>query len=170
MAEEVNSKAENTPKHKIILGSSILIIGFLAPLLIPIVSTSNLSTAWKTTLSGLLALGIPELFMIIAIAIMGKSGYEFIKEKFISFLKTNGPPDHVSKSRYIFGLVLFSIPFIYGIALPYIIKIVPWMYEHLITITITSDILTFTSLWILGGEFWDKLRSLFIYNSKAVFK
>jgi len=24
-----------------------------------------------------------------------------------------------------------------------------------------------TSLFVLGGEFWDKLRSLFIYGAKA---
>ena len=156
-------------KNKLILGTVILVVGFLSPLLIPLVTSSGLSTAWKTTLTGLLALGIPELFMLIAIAIMGKSGYEFIKSKLIKFLKTNGPPDHVSKKRYVIGLILFSIPFLYGIFLPYILKLFPWLYDNLISITILSDVLTFTSLWILGGDFWDKLRSLFIYDSKAHF-
>lgn len=165
-------KEENldVPKNKLIAGSIILIVGFLAPLLIPFVTASDLSTTWKTTLSGLLALGIPELFMLIAIGVMGKPGYEFIKGKIIRFFKTNGPPEHVSKKRYIFGLVLFSIPLLYGIILPYSLKFFPWLYEHLVTITIISDVLTFTSLWILGGDFWDKLRSLFIYNSKVNFE
>jgi hypothetical protein len=30
-------------------------------------------------------------------------------------------------------------------------------------------LLLLTSLFVLGGEFWDKLRSLFIYEAKAQF-
>ncbi len=33
----------------------------------------------------------------------------------------------------------------------------------------TGDIVLITSLFVLGGDFWDKLRSMFIYGAKASF-
>jgi len=32
-----------------------------------------------------------------------------------------------------------------------------------------GDIMFLIALFVLGGEFWDKLKSLFVYESKAVF-
>lgn len=156
-------------KCKLILGTIVLAVGFLAPLLIPVVSTSSLPLVWKSTISGLLALGIPEIFMIIAIAIMGKEGYEKIKESLLGFLKKHGPPQIVSKARYRIGLILFTLILLIGFVLPYILSQIQWLELHLIKVTLISDFLLLLSIWILGGDFWDKLRSLFIYNSKAVF-
>ena len=61
------------------LGVIILVVGWLIPLLIPVVARTSLATGWKTIISGLLAVGIPEVFTVAAIAIMGKSGYNLIK-------------------------------------------------------------------------------------------
>lgn len=163
-----NKNSDERSKTKVIAGTILLIVGFLSPLLIPFVTNSNLSTAWKTTLSGLLALGVPEVFMIIAIAVMGKSGYNKIKSSILQFFKRNGPPMTVSKTRYTIGLVMFSLVILFGIALPYILNHLSYLLEHIVTITLISDGVLIVSLWILGGDFWDKLRSLYVYNSRAV--
>ena len=60
------------PRGRLIAGSIVFISGFLSPALIPLVLSTELSSGFKTTLTGLLALGIPELFMVIAAAILGK--------------------------------------------------------------------------------------------------
>lgn len=159
---------EEGSKTKVAFGVIILVIGFLSPLLIPFVTQSSLSTAWKTTISGLLALGVPELFMIVAIAVMGKSGYNKIKSSVLQFFKRNGPPMTVSKTRYTFGLVMFSIVILFGVVLPYILNHLVYLQEHLIKVTLISDFILISSLWILGGDFWDKLRSIYVYNSRAV--
>ena len=62
------------------LGAAIFVLSFFSPALIPLVTSSGLSMEWKTTFSGLLAFGIPELGAIIAVAIMGKTGFEMMKE------------------------------------------------------------------------------------------
>ncbi|MEK6193764.1 MAG: hypothetical protein N2F24_06005, partial [Deltaproteobacteria bacterium] len=59
------------------LGLIVFVIGFLSPLLIPLVTAAELSMKWKAVISGCLAVGIPELFSITAIAIMGKSGFNY---------------------------------------------------------------------------------------------
>jgi len=165
-----NNKIETLPpKGKLIAAGVIFVAGFLSPLLIPFVTSSNLSTGWKATVSGLLALGIPELFMIIAAAVAGKEGFNFIKNKIFGFIKKQGPPDTVSKTRYRIGLVLFVIPILAGWIIPYFSHFIPSYEENRMFINIIGDIILVTSLLVLGGDFWDKLRSLFIYGAKAVF-
>ena len=48
------------------LGLTILIVGWLSPVLIPVITRTSLSTEWKTIISGLLAVGIPEVFTVAA--------------------------------------------------------------------------------------------------------
>jgi hypothetical protein len=166
------NKTEKTKlpsKRKLLIAGIIFIVGFLSPLLIPIVTSSDLSTGWKATLSGLLALGIPELFMIIAAAVAGKEGFNYIKSKVFGFLKKHGPVDTVSKTRYRIGLVLFLIPIIVGWLLPYFTHLIPSYEENRNIISVVGDVILITSLFVLGGDFWDKLRSLFVYGAKALF-
>jgi len=105
------------PKNKLIWGIIIFISGFLTPLLIPLVISSGLSAGFKTILTGLLAFGIPELFMILAASILGKSGFNYLKRYLSLFLKRYGPPDTVSKARYNIGLIMFFIPIVFAFIL-----------------------------------------------------
>jgi len=155
-------------KAKLIIGSVILVVGFTSPLLIPLVVDSDLPVSYKRILTGLLAFGIPELFMIVAVAVMGKQGFEFLKEKASNYLKMFAPSDAVSLIRYRIGLVMFSLPIIIGIAQPYLELYFLLFKELPIWWTIISDILFVSSFFVLGGDFWDKLSSLFRYNVKVI--
>jgi hypothetical protein len=154
----------NIPRGRLYLGGFIFIIGFMAPLFIPLVTKSDLSTAWKTTLSGLLMAGIPELFMIITVSILGKDGYQYLKGKVFAFLKKHGPPQHVSRARYKIGLVFFSIPLLLALLFPYLSHHFASLEKIETVINIGGDVMFFTSFFVLGGEFWDKIRSLFTYT------
>lgn len=152
----------------LLLGTAIFVVGFLSPLLIPLVVDSNLPISYKRVLSGLLAFGIPELFIIIAVAIMGKQGYEYIKEKALKYLTRFVPSDEVSLSRYRIGLIMFSLPIIFGVLQPYLGHFLPNFNELPFLWNITSDIIFIASFFVLGGNFWDKLSGLFKYNIKVV--
>ncbi len=158
----------NTSKIKLIVGSVILIIGFLSPLLIPLIVGSDLPITYKKIFSGLLAFGVPELFMFIAVAVMGKDGYEFIKQKALKYLKRYAPSDEVSLTRYRTGLLMFSIPLIIGIAQPYLAYYMSFFKELPLWWNATSDILFISSFFVLGGDFWDKLSGLFKRDVKVV--
>ena len=162
---------KNTPEissSKLLLGGIILVVGFMSPLLIPLVINSDLPVSYKNILSGLLAFGIPEIFMIVAIAIMGKQGFEFIKEKTFKYLKQFAPAEKVSLKRYRLGLVMFSIPIIIGIILPYSTYFLPSFKELPIWWHLITDILFVSSFFVLGGNFWDKLSGLFKYHVKVI--
>ncbi len=155
-------------KGRLYLGGAIFVIGFMSPLLVPLVTALPLSVTSKTAISGLLLVGIPELAMLIAAVVMGKAGFNFLKQWLFSLLKKHlAPPETVSPTRYHIGLFLFSIPLLYGWIVPYIAGYYPIFEEHRIVFAIIGDVIFISSLFVLGGEFWDKLRSLFIYRAKV---
>jgi len=149
------------------LGLTILIVGWLSPLLIPLVTRTALATEWKTIISGLLAVGIPEVLTVAAIAIMGKSGYNLIKERIFSFFKKHGPPDRVSRTRYRIGLVMFVIPIAFGWLGPYGVHLIPGYEAHRFVVSLIGDVMFVASFFVLGGDFWDKIRALFIHSAEV---
>jgi len=151
------------------LGMTVLIVGWLSPLLIPVVTWTSLATEWKTIISGLLAVGIPEVFTVVAIAIMGKSGYNLIKKRIFSFLKRHGPPDRVSLTRYRIGLVMFVLPILFGWLGPYGAQRIPGYETHRFWVSLIGDLIFIASFFVLGGDFWDKIRALFIRSARAQF-
>ena len=162
------ARPENTQNSQIrlIVGTIILIVGFLSPLLIPWVTSTDWSVSLKSLLSGLLAFGIPEIFMLIAIGVMGKPGYELIKEKAAKFIKPLLPPDTVSRTRYRIGLILFTLPLLFGFLEPYLGHFFEGLKNIPIGMYLACDLLFVTSLFGLGGDFWDKLRGLFDYQAR----
>ena len=120
------------------------------------------------TVSGaLLASG--EVFGILAIAVMGKSGFAYIKNRAFGFLKQFGPPKAVSRRRYSIGLIMFLIPIFIGWLGPYFGEYIPSFTEQTLVWAIAGDVLFLVGLFVLGGDFWDKLRSLFIHDARATF-
>ena len=154
------------PKNKLILGAIIFISGFASPLLIPLVTKTSWSIGIKTTVSGLLAFGVPEIFMIVAVAVMGKPGYEFLKEKVFGFFKKIAPPDSVSLTRYRIGLALFILPLLAGWFQPYLGHFFPSLKQIPVWFYIIGDAIFVCSFFVLGGNFWDKFSGLFNYKVK----
>jgi hypothetical protein len=115
----------------------------------------------------LLAVGIPEVFTVAAIAIMGKSGYNLIKERIFSFLKRHAPPDRVSLTRYRIGLVMFVLPVVFGWLGPYGAHLIPGYETQRFVVNLMGDVMFVASLFVLGGDFWDKIRALFVYDARV---
>jgi hypothetical protein len=98
---------------------------------------------------------------------MGKSGYAYIKHRFFGFLKQYGPPAEVSRTRYTIGLVMFAVPIVLGWLAPYAADLIPGYLGNELTYAIVGDLLLLVSLFVLGGNFWDKIRALFVYSDKV---
>ena len=149
------------------LGLVFFVLGLVCPVFIPLITATDLPTEWKAGISGLLALGIPELLWLVAIAIMGKPGFTYIKKRFFSIFKKVAPPDAVSRTRYRFGLILFVLPILFGWLVPYAPHLVPGYGAHRFAANLVGDLILISSLFVLGGDFWDKIRSLFLHKAKA---
>ena len=135
-----------------------------------LVAMSGFSTEWKAALSGLLLVGMPEIFSLMAIAVMGKDGFNYIKGKVFAFFKRHALPKEVSLTRYRIGLVLFLLPLLFGWLAPYGTELIPGYESHRLTVNLGGDFLLILSVFVLGGEFWDKVKALFVYGARTQFQ
>jgi hypothetical protein len=150
------------------LGVALLALSLFGPLMfIPLIASLGLSAAMTTSISGGILIGA-DVLLVVAAAVMGKSGYAYIKNHIFGFLKQYAPPKQVSRARYNIGLVIFAVPILFGWLSPYAGTLVPGYDGNEITFAVVGDLLLLVSLFILGGDFWDKLRALFIHDAKAV--
>ena len=169
MAGEAANPRISPPRGRLLVGGGVLVFGWLCPLFVPLVLGSDLADEWKTALSGLLLLGIPELFTLAAAAVLGKPGFEHLKGILFALLRRLTPPDSVSLARYRAGLVMFVLPILFAWISIYVPGLIPGFSTHPTAFAVTGDVLFFTSLFVLGGDFWDKLRSLFVHGARARF-
>ena len=151
------------------LGVALFMLSIVLPLVgVPVVASLGLSAGVTATVSGSLLVGA-EVLGVAAVAVMGKSGYLYIKNRAFAFLKQFGPPREVSRRRYTAGLVMFCAPILFGWASPYASRWIPGIATHPLRFALGGDLLLLTSLFVLGGNFWDKIRSLFLYDAEARF-
>jgi hypothetical protein len=158
----------SVPRGRLALGGSVLVFGFLCPLFVPLVTASDLPTGWKATLSGFLILGIPELFMVIAVAIMGKEGFAFLKARALGLFKKHVVPAEVGPVRYRIGLALFTFSLLLGWASPYV-DLTGVAETRGLLLPLLGDGVLLVALFVLGGDFWDKIRALFVHGARAEF-
>jgi hypothetical protein len=169
MTNNSSSVAEMPPKGPLVVGGTLFVLGWLCPLFIPVVAASNLPTAWKAVVSAALMIGLPELLIVASIAILGHSGYRYVKERLLTALKRYGPPEIVGRARYHIGLVLFVLPLLLGFLEPYLGHFIPGLPENRVVFYVACDLIFVSSLFVLGLEFWNKLRALFVHGAKARF-
>lgn len=135
---------------------------------IPALTLLGLSGTMTATLSGGL-LVTAEFLGIIAVAVAGKSGFGMIKAKVAGIFKQYGPPQKVSRLRYRIGLVMFFGPILFGWASVYAAAYLPGYTSNPLPYAISGDLLLLGGLIVLGGDFWDKLQSLFRHDAEATF-
>ncbi len=167
--DEEASTATPAAGWRLKLGVAIFALSILVPIAgIPLVATLGLSGTATASVSGAL-LGGSEVLGLLAVAVMGKPGYLYIKSRVFGLLRRYGPPKEVSRARYNTGLVMFTLPILFGWVTPYVSDMIPNLENNLLTYSIGGDVLLLVSLFVLGGNFWDKLRSLFVHDAEVRF-
>jgi len=168
----VSNPAVVPSKGRLVIGGMIFVIGQLVPLCVPFVTRSELPSVWKTIVSAVLLIS-PELFVLLAAAFLGKPGFDYLvglfKRTLGRFFEKHGPAEHVSPARYRIGLVMFLLPIALGWLAPYLGHELPGYETRPLLYSIPGDLLLIASLFVLGGEFWDKLRALFVHGARAQF-
>ena len=160
---------EMAPGWRFRIGVTFFVLAIISPVGAAFVALTNLSTAMKATLSGLFLAGIPEVFTVAAVAFLGKSGFNHLKKNLFARLKQYGPPRVVSRTRYRIGIVMLLITIILSYLEAYVSHQIPGFVEYNLYINLSIDFIFIASFFVLGGEFWDKFRSLFVYEAKAQF-
>lgn len=157
-------------KRRLVIGVGVFIGGWiLAFALVPVVGASNLSVGMRTALTSILLLGLPKVFLVLAAAIMGKPGFTYLKTHIASHVRRYALPAEVSVLRYRIGLTLFVSLIVLSSLGRFVGHVLPGQAERPWIYAIASNLLLVASVVVLGGDFWDKLRALFMRDAKAVF-
>ena len=128
----------------------------IAALLFPVV---GLPAASSNLFVGLLIAGTPEVLCLTAIAVLGKEGFQHLRGR----SRSEGVA--TSKLRYYGGLsycLLNGLPISLYAYAPEWMPGVPTKY-FILGVTDLGFIL---SVFLMGGEFWEKFRRLFIWEEK----
>jgi len=147
------------------LGVGLIGGGYAFLLMIPAVTNSDMSLGMKSTLTGFFAIS-PLLTKIAAVAVMGKPGFNLVKQ-YVSRFFGRLWPDHVSRVRHRFGLSLFVTAVIFDLMLPYFPGyFVDWK-AHGMFWSLVGDVGIVAGVFILGGDFWFKVMDLFRYSENG---
>ena len=171
--EEVVEEAMQTDNQqpsagwRIKVGFALFIVSIGWPVLVPALPLLSFSGTQIAAFSGVM-LVVAELLLVAGVAIAGKQGFAYIKAKVFGIFKAYGPPQKVSPTRYTIGLVMFVLPLLLGWGGPYFGDYLPGYTEQTMIWAIAGDVMLLVGLFLLGGDFWDKLRSLFVHRAYAV--
>ena len=107
-----------------------------------------------------------EIGFWVSAALLGKPFIDALKAKLAAlFVRQVSPaPRPISKRRHVFGLVLFSLSFVtYYIAMatPFLRLEKSTELRAIVVVAITGELLFVSSLFVLGGEFWGRIKALY---------
>jgi hypothetical protein len=169
MSKHTNPSENQAAGWRLKLGAVVFALSIVLLVAgLPLVAALGLSAGMTASVSGGLLLS-SEVLGLAAIAVMGKSGYAYIKNRIFGVLKRYGPPKKVSRLRYRIGLVMFCVPILFGWLSPYVSEWIPGFSSYPLPYGLGGDLLLVASLFVLGGDFWDKIRSLFLYDAEVRF-
>lgn len=153
---------------RLIIGAILLAIGAVLPFGVCLVPLTDWPVPVKGAVGGALFFGF-EIMAIPAVAVMGKDNFDRIMSKLKGWLRLLKPAGEVGRARHALGLVLFILPLIPTYIMAYAPKWLPDDSPERLWVNIGADAMFLVSLFVLGGDFWDKLRALFVRDARAVF-
>jgi hypothetical protein len=155
-------------KARLALGTVLLAIGAVLPLGAVAVLQTDWSPAIKSAVGGLMFFGL-EILAIPAVAIMGKENFDLIMGKAKRLIGSLKPTGDIGPIRHAIGLALFVMPLVPTYVMAYVPSWLPDASPQRLWVNVLADAVFLVSLFILGGDFWDKLRSLFVRDARARF-
>ena len=160
--------ADKPPTARLAAAIPLFLVAIACPFLGATILASDLPVDTKAW-AGLLFFPIPEMFDITAIAILGKPGFAWLKSTLLALIGRYGPPARVSRVRYRIGLAMFVLPILAGWLHPYLADRSSTFIGPGPVVHVVGDLVFIASFLVLGGDFWDKVRALFVYGAKARF-
>jgi len=168
----------NSWRYKIGLG--LIIIGHLALLIGLLLPLFGLASKGKGGLIGVFIIG-GELISVSSIVFLGKEGFKAIKNKFFGFIGS-GYTAPVGQSRHYIGIVLLLT----NVITTYIVFIFAWLsfkritpespfpsvfgtpFEEqgsfVFTLFLIGEISFILSIYILGADWWERFRQIFVWS------
>jgi hypothetical protein len=109
-----------------------------------------------------------KVLLVASAAFLGRAGFDQLKGIISGAVRKYAYPDEVTALRYRLGLILLVVPIILAWVAPYVAELTPSIGRNTIRDGVIGDVVLIVGLVMLGGDFWDKLRALFVREAKVV--
>jgi hypothetical protein len=143
------------------LGITIVALMIVVWLLIPLAVVMGASSGTIAAITGGILIG-NKVLLLLAVAIMGRAGFRELKQTTFGHIARFAPNATVGPLRHRIGLVMFCIPLVSAILEPYVDAMWPGIWPKSWQLELLGDAMLIASFFVLGGNFWDKLRALFV--------
>jgi hypothetical protein len=137
-------------------------------LLVPLAAAADVPGSKVAALSGALFI-LNKILLLLVIAVMGKAGFQELKQHIYGYMSSMVPSsdDEISPMRHRIGLVMFCLPLLSSFLEPYIDAVAPGLRPNNWVLQMLGDAMLIGSFFVLGGNFWEKLRALFIRTARV---
>jgi hypothetical protein len=149
------------------LGLAIFVLAFAIWLVVPLLAALNASGTTLAALSGIFFVS-NKILLLVVVAVMGKPGFQQLRQHVFGYFGMLAPPSTVGPLRYSVGLVLFGLPLLTTFLEPYDDFLWPVLLDHSWQVEVLSDAIFVASFFVLGGDFWHKIRALFVRTARVV--
>ena len=146
------------------LGIAIVVLALALWLLVPLSAAFQIPASTIAKLTGTLFI-VNKLLLVLVVAVMGKSGFQQLKKMAFGYLT---PAPTVGPVRHVIGLIMFCLPLISSFLEPYIDHLAPGFRPNRWEFQLLGDLMFVASFFVLGGNFWDKVRALFVRTARVV--
>ena len=150
------------------LGIIILCVMLGSWLMVPLAAAIGVPGSKVAALTGVLFIS-NKVLLLLVIAVMGKAGFQQLKRNVFGYVTSLAPSvdAEVGPLRHRIGLAMFCLPLISAFLEPYVDSFWPGLRPNLWQLQLLGDVMLVGSFFVLGGNFWDKVRALFIRTAKV---
>lgn len=160
------AQPESASNWRLIAGIAVLGLAVVLPLAALFVPLLGLPVAQSALIGGALVAGAPEVLMLLAVALLGRQNFDRIVGAAKQFFFTTFFASPVSRGRYHAGLAISLLSFIPLYVAGYLPSWMPAGNAR-IAILAAADLAFIFSFFVMGGEFWEKFRRLFVWEGKV---
>jgi len=156
----------STANWRLVAGVSVLGLAMVLPLAALFVPLLGLPVAQSALIGGALVAGAPEVLMLLAVALLGRQNFDRIVGAAKRFFFTTFFSTPVSRRRYYAGLAICLLSFVPLYVAGYVPSWMPAAHGR-IAILAVADLAFILSFFVMGGEFWEKFRRLFVWEGRV---
>ncbi len=158
---DIETEASTASGWRFKLGIFIFVFAFALWLLLPLAASMGVPGARIAALTGTVFVA-NKVLLVTCIAVMGKAGFQQLKTIVFGHAKRLAPTKTVGPTRHAIGLVLFSLPLIWAMLESYVDQFWPGFRPNIWQLQVLGDLMFIGSFFVLGGDFWSKIRALFV--------
>jgi len=165
--QQIDAEASAAAGWRFKLGICIFIFAFALWLLIPLAASMNVPGPRIAAMTGAIFVA-NKVLLLACIAVMGKAGFQQLKGLVFGYAKGLAPSGPIGPARHVIGLVMFCLPLVTAMLEPYVDQLFPGFRPNIWQLQALGDLMLIASFFVLGGDFWSKIRALFVRTAKVV--